>query len=164
MLVDVTSTRNPAPSSTASASDTDHRPGRLLVGVDGSDESVLALQRAAAMAAVMGSSIRVVTCWTYPALVTAEEAIPFELLELGAEETQNDALTAAFGPERPDRLETAIIEGGTSRVLVEESRNADLLVVGSRGHGGFAGLLLGSVSMACAEHAHCDVLVARGRD
>lgn len=160
----MTSTGNPTPSSAAAPSDTDTRPRRLLVGVDGSDGSVLALRRAAAIAAAMGGSVRVVTCWTYPVLVTAEEAIPFDLLEQGAEEAQNEALTAAFGADRPERLETAIVQGGASRVLVEESRNADLVVVGSRGHGGFAGLLLGSVSTACAEHAHCDVLVARGRD
>ena len=153
-----------APTSTSSTGGTDHRPNRLLVGVDGSDESVVALRRAAEMAAATGGSVRAVTCWSYPVLVAAEDAIPFDLLEQGAEEAQDEALTAAFGANRPERLETAIIQGGASRVLVEESRNADLLVVGSRGHGGFAGLLLGSVSMACAEHAHCDVLVVRGRE
>lgn len=153
-----------APTSTSSTGGTDHRPNRLLVGVDGSDESVVALRRAAEMAAATGGSVRAVTCWSYPVLVAAEDAIPFDLLEQGAAEAQGEALTAAFGANRPERLETAIIQGGASRVLVEESRNADLLVVGSRGHGGFAGLLLGSVSMACAEHAHCDVLVVRGRE
>ena len=160
----MTANPNPSPASTAGTDDTDHLPNRLLVGVDGSEESVLALRRAAAMAAAVGGTVRVVTCWSYPVLVAAEDAIPFDLLEQAAAEAQGEALAAALGDDRPDRLETAILRGGASRVLVDESRNADLLVVGSRGHGGFAGLLLGSVSTACAVHAHCDVLVVRDRD
>ena len=58
-------------------------------------------------------------------------------------------------------IERRVVEGAPGAVLVEESRGADLLVVGSRGHGGFAGLLLGSVSQQCAHHAECPVVIVR---
>ncbi|MGN6744121.1 MAG: universal stress protein [Amnibacterium sp.] len=153
----------PVPSPATSPDPGAERPRRLVVGVDGSPESVAALRRAAGMAAAMGGTVRAVTCWSYPVLVAAEEPIPFDLLEGGAREAQEEALTAAFGSERPAFLTTAIVQGGAARVLLDESRDADVLVVGSRGHGGFAGLLLGSVSTACAEHAGCDVLVVRDK-
>jgi nucleotide-binding universal stress UspA family protein len=60
------------------------------------------------------------------------------------------------------RLSTKTLHGPPARTLIEESRNAFMLVLGSRGHGGFAGLLLGSVSTACAQHAHCPVLIMHG--
>jgi nucleotide-binding universal stress UspA family protein len=60
-------------------------------------------------------------------------------------------------------IERRVIEGAAAAVLVEESRGADLLVVGSRGHGGFAQLLLGSVSQQCAHHAECPVVIVRPR-
>ena len=56
-------------------------------------------------------------------------------------------------------IERRVVEGAPATVLVDESRQADLLVVGSRGHGGFAGLLLGSVSQQCAHHAACPVVI-----
>ena len=59
------------------------------------------------------------------------------------------------------QIETRVIEGRPAATLVEESRGADLLVVGSRGHGGFTELLLGSVSHQCAHHAECPVLIVR---
>jgi nucleotide-binding universal stress UspA family protein len=61
------------------------------------------------------------------------------------------------------RIERRVVEGAAAAVLVEESRGADLLVVGSRGHGGFAQLLLGSVSQQCAHHAECPVVIVRPR-
>jgi nucleotide-binding universal stress UspA family protein len=67
-----------------------------------------------------------------------------------------------FGGRRPPGLRTDVREGNAARVLLEASEGARMLVVGSRGHGGFAGLLLGSVSAACAEHASCPVLVLHG--
>jgi nucleotide-binding universal stress UspA family protein len=60
------------------------------------------------------------------------------------------------------RLRTDVIEGRAARVLVHESRRARMLVVGARGRDGFTGMVLGSVSTACAQHAHCPVLIVRG--
>lgn len=137
-------------------------PHRLLVGADGSAESVEALRRAAGMAAAMGSTIRVVTCWTYPAFVDTYEALPSGAFEDGAGAVQLEVVRAVFGDAVPRGLETVVLQGAPALRLVEESRNADLLILGSRGRGGFMGLLLGSVSRACAEHADCDVLVVRG--
>ena len=65
----------------------------------------------------------------------------------------------AFGPETPDNVEVRLAQGHPRHVLIEESKSADMLVLGRRGHGGFGGLLLGSVSSACVAHAHCPVLV-----
>ncbi len=67
-----------------------------------------------------------------------------------------------FGAHRPQGLRLTVREGNAAKVLLEASGDARMLVVGSRGHGGFAGLLLGSVSAACAEHAICPVLVLHG--
>ena len=71
-------------------------------------------------------------------------------------------MEAVLGADRPADFETVIVEGNPAEVLVHRSEGARVLVVGSRGHGGFAGLLLGSVSSACAERAHCPVLVVHG--
>jgi len=60
-------------------------------------------------------------------------------------------------------IERRVVEGRPAAVLVDESQGADLLVVGSRGHGGFAGLLLGSVSQQCAHHAACPVVIVHGK-
>ncbi|MHB1172123.1 MAG: universal stress protein [Lacisediminihabitans sp.] len=67
-----------------------------------------------------------------------------------------------FGDDRPSWFQAAVREGSTTQVLIEQSKGAEMLILGSRGHGGFVGLLLGSVSAACAEHAHCPVLIMHG--
>lgn len=79
--------------------------------------------------------------------------------DVNAKTVLDEALDAVFGEQRPPGLVTTVREGHASTVLLEVSEDADMLIVGSRGHGGFAGLLLGSVSAAVAEHARCPVLV-----
>jgi nucleotide-binding universal stress UspA family protein len=79
-----------------------------------------------------------------------------------AAEAPLDATLREAIPDAGDvKLERRVVEGAPAAVLVEDSRDADLLVVGSRGHGGFAQLLLGSVSQQCAHHAKCPVVIAR---
>jgi nucleotide-binding universal stress UspA family protein len=73
-----------------------------------------------------------------------------------------DTLDQVFGAHRPADLQVTVQEGHATKVLLDAGRGARMLVLGSRGHGGFAGLLLGSVSSACAQHATCPVVVVHG--
>ncbi|PJJ63782.1 universal stress protein [Compostimonas suwonensis] len=130
---------------------------RIVVGIDGSDASVEALRHAIGIAEKFGSSVKAVTVWSYPISYTP---VPVEWSPEGdARQIVEQVATAVFGPVRPEWFTAATREGSPALVLIDESASADLIVVGSRGHGGFAGLLLGSVSSQCAEHAHCPVLV-----
>jgi nucleotide-binding universal stress UspA family protein len=71
----------------------------------------------------------------------------------------DEALSEAFGQEIPPNVIPRVVRGHPRDALIDASRHADMIVVGRRGHGGFGGLLLGSVSSACVAHAHCPVLV-----
>jgi nucleotide-binding universal stress UspA family protein len=134
---------------------------RILVGVDGSPSSIDALRYAARIAVAFDAPLEVVTTWYYPAFTEYEFAT-----EWSPEEDATDVLDRviedAFGADPPD-LTRQVIAGPPSRTLIDLSADSAMLVLGSRGHGGFAGLLLGSVSAACAEHAHCPVLIVHGR-
>jgi nucleotide-binding universal stress UspA family protein len=81
-----------------------------------------------------------------------------------ARQALTDALDEVFGPDRPAGLQTHVVEGFAAQVLVAASEGAELLVVGSRGYGGFADALLGSVSTYCVHHAHGPVTVIRPAD
>jgi nucleotide-binding universal stress UspA family protein len=138
----------------------------VLVGVDGSDESIGALRWAARYAAATGATIRAVLCWHYPAAVgpapvgKAPKPITDEV-RTEMQEHLDKALTEVFGTGAPPRVQPEIAYGHPAEVLVEESQHADLLVVGNRGHGKFTGMLAGSVSMHCVTHAACPVVVVR---
>ncbi|CCQ13545.1 UspA domain-containing protein [Rhodococcus sp. AW25M09] len=136
---------------------------RIVVGVDGSPCSILALQRARPIADASQWEIDAVAAWQYPSYLGA--GIVGELHpDDDARKFLHDAVEAAFGSDRPEGLEEIVTHGYPSQVLIEASAEAEMLVVGSRGHGGFVGLLLGSVSGQCAEHAQCPVLVVHSGD
>jgi nucleotide-binding universal stress UspA family protein len=140
----------------------------IVVGVDGSEASKEALSWALVEARLRQSSLRVVYAWLFPQIggrgYLAPELLDPELLRQTAQE-RLDGFVAEVAGESPDiELECIAPEGPAAKVLVEAADDAELLVVGSRGHGGFAGLLLGSVSQQCAHHAPCPVVIVRGAD
>jgi nucleotide-binding universal stress UspA family protein len=134
---------------------------RVVVGVDGSHQSMAALRWAARIAPALDADIEAVTTWHYPAFYGVAPVADWRP-DLDAEKISELTLDKTFGSDRPARLSSSVHEGLAPQVLVEMSASADMLIVGSRGHGGFTGLLLGSVSSACAEHAQCPVLVVHG--
>jgi nucleotide-binding universal stress UspA family protein len=135
---------------------------RIVVGVDGSEPSKQALRWGAHLAATFGARLDAVTSWDYPASYgfasVPSDWDPARDMRQALDETVH----AVFGDEPPARLRREVREGGAAMVLIEASRGATMLVVGSRGHGGFTGLLLGSVSGNVAEHAPCPVLIIHG--
>ncbi len=139
----------------------EHRP-RIVVGVDGSAGSAHALQWAARQAKYDGATLEAIVAWQYPAFF-GWAPVGADSADFGsiAEKTLHDALNEVFGPEWPDWVHAKVIEGYPPNVLVHASEGADLLVVGSRGHAGFADALLGSVSTYCVHHAHGPVTVIR---
>lgn len=133
---------------------------KILVGVDGSESSLDALHRAAQIATATNAPLEAIITWQYPVAfdtyyTTIEPWSPRE----DAQRVLAAATEQAFHGSPPERFSERVIEGPAARVLIEQSRDASMLVLGTRGHGGFAGLLLGSVSSACAGHAHCPVLI-----
>ena len=138
---------------------------RIVVGVDGSEGSKHALRWAARQAEFTGRH----------AGGRHRLGVP-GVLRLGADHSRRHrlrtvrpacagpALDEVFGADRPARLETRVVARHPALALVEASEGADLLVVGSRGYGGFADALLGSVSTYCIHHAHCPVTVIRPAD
>jgi nucleotide-binding universal stress UspA family protein len=135
---------------------------RIVVGVDGSPSSILALRWAGALAPLLEAEIRAVTAWEFeilPGHLTPAVANPDRV----AREVCSEAASKAFGAAVPPALELVIRRGPAPKVLIDESRQAQLLV-GSRGCGGLEGMLIGAVSAAVAEHAKCAVLVAHGTE
>ena len=131
----------------------------ILVGVDGSDASVEAVRQAQQLALPLSANVVAMACWDVPPVYDGYVAMGIDDFDVRAGEILRDALAKAFGESTPANVEARLVQGHPRRVLMDESRNADLLVLGRRGHGGFGGLLLGSVSSALVAHSHCPVLV-----
>lgn len=137
----------------------DHKRPLIVVGIDGSDSSQEALRAAIRLAEPLNSSVEAITAWSQPIAATGYSISPQPDWSEDARDTVETTADVVFGKNRPEWFSTAVREGNPARVLISESAGTEMLVVGSRGHGGFAGLLLGSVSAECAEHARCPVLV-----
>lgn len=137
--------------------------GAVVVGVDGSEPSVRALRWAAGQAAARSQPMLVVACWTFPAMLGPspyQPPIAAEELETAAAHVIDETAAAAgLGADDGAGWRRAVVPGPPATVLAEMSRDAELLVVGSRGRGGFKGLLLGSVSHHLAAHADCPVVI-----
>jgi nucleotide-binding universal stress UspA family protein len=140
---------------------------RVIVGVDGSEPSKQALRWAQFVARASASTLEVIAVWQpYTAYGWAGGGWAATPTDWSPAQDAEKALTATldevFGEHRPTGLQITVREGNAAQVLLEASKDARMLVVGSRGHGGFTGMFLGSVSAACTEHASCPVLVLHG--
>jgi nucleotide-binding universal stress UspA family protein len=140
--------------------------GTIVVGVDGSEHGEHALNWAVQEAKLRGAQLRLVSAWHVPAVVYGGPGFAPQLeepLDKTFEEVAEEVVEAAAKRAREAGVEAdpTVMQGHAAEVLIEESGRVGLLVVGSRGHGGFAGLLLGSVSAQCAHHAKCPVVIVR---
>ena len=139
---------------------------RIIAGVDGSQPSIEALRWAVQQAELTGGTIDAVIAWEFPLVASGFGWAPNRAFlddtsycEL-ANETLNTAISEASPP--PDvTINQVVAEGDPARVLLDAAKNADLLVVGSRGHGAFIDALIGSVSVRCMHHASCPVVIFR---
>jgi len=135
----------------------------IVVGVDGSPASGLALSWAVRDAEARGLPVLAISTYAIPAMASSAPGYVSDLDGL-ADECRSllasDIAAAAKGHPMV-QFESKVVEGPAALVLIEASRNASVLIVGSRGRGGFAGLLLGSVSQQCVTHAICPVIVVR---
>ena len=138
--------------------------GWVVVGIDGSAGSERALRWAASTAQARGAELHVVTSWTFPAIPWGPYQPPLSAQEFaqGAHDVARAEIRSVLGAEGEDAVSLEVLQGAPSLRLLEYADRAQLLVVGSRGRGGFAGLLLGSVSQHLAEHARCPVVIVPG--
>ena len=137
--------------------------GRIVVGVDGSDGSLAALRWAGDEAQQRGASLHVVHAWLAPYVgdISGMAAIASgqDAFEVAARQVLDQSVEAA-GPALTDLpVDRALVHGDAASTLLSAAADAELLVVGARGHGGFIGLLLGSVSSQCTHHAPCPVVI-----
>ena len=138
--------------------------GTIVVGVDGSVSAEAALKFALKEAALRGASLRVVCAWETAPDVPKGDVYPAEEFARYPKEQHailDRALARAAEVEPSVICEGKVLAGQPASVLVEEAQHADMLVVGSRGRGGFASLLLGSVSQQVAHHAQCPLVIVR---
>src|SRR5690349_15436762 len=143
--------------------------GVIVVGVDHSTGAKAALRFALEEARRRQATLRVVHAYQFgyigaTGLDLVVPALGGELEDFreAAATSLDETLREAGAETDGVAIEPRVDQGAAAAVLIEESREADLLVVGSRGHGGFAQLLLGSVSQQCAQHAFCPVVIVRG--
>jgi len=136
--------------------------GRIVAGFDGAESSLHALSWAARQAVLTEATLEVVMTWEWPSSYGWAVPIPDDFdPEADTRKVLDTAIAGALSEHPGLKAEARLINGHPAPILVEASKGADLLVVGSRGHGEFVGMLIGSVSEYCVTNAHCPVLVHR---
>ena len=158
-----------ASASVQAAPDTAEQPSEagqlpeIVVGVDGSKLSIIALRTARRLAGKLGCTVHALTVVEHPVAM----AVPVAASELspGAEAVGllEECVEQVYGEPDPQGVRKTVVGGQAARVLVEASDQAEMLVVGNKGRSGISDLLLGSVSTAAASHARCPVLIVHGR-
>ncbi|MDQ6648864.1 MAG: universal stress protein [Actinomycetota bacterium] len=134
----------------------------IVVGVDGSEASKDALRWAVVQAGLTSADVHAQMAWQVPGTYGLVPLYPYDFdIEGATAKALEEVVDEMFGADRPLGLTTQVVEGHPVSTLVEAAKGAALLVVGSRGHGAFAGMLLGSVSEHCVAHASCPVVVVR---
>lgn len=155
-------------SGTAPGADSEPVAGRIVVGVDDSEQAAAALRWALAEGALRGATVEVVHSWSPPLSALpfgATLVIPVDeaAIDSAARASVDELVDAALAEmdQRPPEVLRTILPGGPASTLVEVSEDADMLVVGSHGRSGLSRLMLGSVAMACVNHAACPVVIIR---
>lgn len=135
---------------------------RVVVGMDGSEPAQQALEWAGREAQELGAVLDIRVLWVLPATVGIVRPVEMsDDYERAARRIAEDAASYARARWPDLKVESLAVDAPPAPALVEASQGAALLVVGSRGLGGFKGLVLGSVSQHCAQHAHCPVMIVR---
>ncbi|UXY23525.1 universal stress protein [Streptomyces cynarae] len=135
---------------------------RVVVGVDGSSSSHAALRWAVRYAGLIGGTVEAVAAWDLPgAYGWSALAVDADFDEAVARQRLKQELNDVLGPEEAASARALVLRGNTVDVLLTAAEGAEALVVGSRGRGGFARALLGSVSQHVAQHAKCPVVIVR---
>jgi nucleotide-binding universal stress UspA family protein len=138
---------------------------RIVAGVDGSLPSIMALRWAVRQAELTGGTLDAVTAWEFPIAAGGMGWAPVSGIDdTNYYELAAEALSAAVREVSPPpgvKVNQVVVEGNAAQALLDAAKGADLLVVGNRGHGGFADALIGSVSVRCLHHATCPVVVVR---
>jgi nucleotide-binding universal stress UspA family protein len=135
----------------------------IVVGVDGSQGSIEALRFAIEEAKTRKAGVKAVNAWHVPVMAYNSGLIPMPVDPADYKKIATTAVDSALAQVAESvngvSVTPVIRQGQAAEVLVDEAKDAELLVVGSRGLGGFRGLLLGSVSQQCAHHAPCPTVV-----
>ena len=137
---------------------------KIVVGTDGSESARHALEWAYEEARLAAAELVVVHSWEYPYPdVSGSTSDTRDRMRRDAEKELDEAVAVQAERGRADGVivRKHLVESAPAKALIDESEGADLVVVGSRGRGGFASLLLGSVSRAVVQHAHCPIAVIR---
>lgn len=138
---------------------------RIVVGVDGSEPSKRALRWALRQAQLTGASVEAIHAWDVPLYAGVAPVIDTvgegEALVKAGEQILAESIAEVAGEQPAVPIRTRVLQGNPAAALLRAAKDAELLVVGSRGHGGFVGALLGSVSQYCVHHATCPVVVIR---